>query len=53
MAYTIIMKNNNTPKNENRKMYVTVAEAKALGLPTVEEQINQWNELQKQIRAGR
>ena len=34
-------------------MYLTEAEAKNLGLPSMDEQIRRWNELQKQIREGR
>jgi len=37
----------------NRKMYLTEAERKQLGLPSADEQIARWNELQKQLREGR
>ncbi len=42
------MKNNKA--TETKKMYLTAVEAKAAGLPSAEEQIRRWNELQSQIR---
>lgn len=40
-------------KQANAKMYLTAAEAKAANLPSADEQIRRWNELQKQIRGAK
>lgn len=41
-----------TQTKQTERMYLTSAEAKAKGLPSAEEQIRRWNELQAQIRDG-
>ena len=45
--------NKSNTETTDRKMYLTAAEAKEMGLPSTEEQINRWNELQKEIRRGK
>lgn len=47
------MKNNNSNLGTSKKMYLTAAEAKAVNLPSMDEQIRRWNELQTKIREGR
>ncbi|MFL6465549.1 MAG: hypothetical protein ACJ73N_14210 [Bryobacteraceae bacterium] len=47
------MEANKRKKETSKKMYLTAAEAEALNLPSVQEQIERWNKLQAEIRAGR
>lgn len=53
IRYSRDMKNNNNKPEASKKMYLTAAESKAANLPSMDEQIRRWNELQKQIREGR
>jgi hypothetical protein len=49
----LVMETNKAATKKTDRMYLTAAEAEKMNLPSADEQIRRWNELQKQIRGGK